>query len=310
MKTTQSDKDVFLAKWLEGEISDSELKNLVSDEDYKAFIKIKAGIDVFVEVEKPLDATFKSIKEKIKVKTNKKPKGKIINLYAKIAIAVAASVVLFFSIQTLFLNTDVEYQSNFGEQQTIALLDGSEVILNAKSQLKYNKNDWKNNREVFLNGEAFFKVQKGSTFTVVTDNGRITVLGTEFNVNSHHKFFEVICYQGRVKVVNNNKKYILTPHKSIRNIHGTTFEENLNLRTIRPTWIDGESNFRSVPLSEVITALENQFNVKINSDSIDDSQLFTGSFDNKNIKVALASVFSAINMNYQIKNKSIYLSKN
>jgi ferric-dicitrate binding protein FerR (iron transport regulator) len=302
----------YLANWMAGELTNNQLKKLVSEEDYNSYIKLKSGIEVFDYLEAPIENTFSKIQDKINSKKeNVVKKHSIVrSLYFKSAIAVAASLVLFFSLYNYLTNSDVIFTADFGEHKTIALLDNSEVILNAKSELTYNKENWKIKREVHLKGEAFFKVQKGSTFTVVTDNGTVTVLGTQFNVNNQHKFFEVICFEGKVKVVNNNKNYILTPNRSIRNINGTASEETLNLSTIQPTWIDGESDFRSVPLNQVITSLENQFNVKINSNTIDSTILFTGSFDNKNIDVALASVFSAINMKYTIKNKTINLSKN
>ena len=308
MNTTQNDKDVFLAKWLEGEISDLELKKLVSEEDYKTFKKIKAGIDVFVEIEKPLDVTFKSIKEKIKVKTIKKPKGKIINLYSKVSIAVAASLVLFFSINNFLFNNDVDYQSNFGEQQIIALIDGSEVILNAKSELKYNKKDWKTNREVFLNGEAFFKVKKGSKFTVTTPNGTVTVLGTQFNVNTNKNFFDVVCYEGSVKVISNNVERIITRNQAVRNNNGLTAYIP-NLENEVPSWVSGQSSFKSVPLSQVIDALHKQFNIDFDSATIDDAIVFTGSFDNKNLNIALASVFETVNVKYAVSKNKIKLFK-
>jgi transmembrane sensor len=309
MKTTQNDKDVFLAQWLEGEISDSELKILVSEEDYKAFIKIKAGIEVFVELEQPLDATFKDILEKIKEKSNKKPKSKIINLYSKVALAVAASVLLFFSINIFLSKNNVSVQTSFGEQQIVTLLDGSEVILNAKSELKYNKKNWETNREVFLNGEAFFKVKKGSKFTVTTTNGDVSVLGTQFNVNTDKNFFEVICYEGKVKVTSHTKEYIIIHNQAVRNINGLVTNYNANLLNKTPPWISGESNFRSVPLSQVISALQKQFNVEFETSNIDKSIVYTGSFDNKNLDLALASVFQTVNIKYTLLNKKIKLSK-
>jgi len=63
------------------------------------------------------------------------------------------------------------------------------VVLNSKSTISFNKTDWKNNRQLTLDGEAYFKVEKGSTFTVNTNNGSVTVLGTQFNVNSTRRFF-------------------------------------------------------------------------------------------------------------------------
>ena len=311
MEQKNTFNDTYLANWMAGKLTNNQLKELVSPEDYNSYIKLKSGIEVFDYLESPLENTFSKIQGKIKSKkeSTAKKQSKVRSLYYKSAIAVAASLVLFFSISNYLTNSDVLFTTDFGENKTIALLDNSEVILNAKSELTYNKEDWENKREVHLKGEAFFKVQRGSTFTVVTDNGTVTVLGTQFNVNNGNKFFEVICYEGKVKVVNSTKDYILTPNTSIRNINGIVTEETLNLSAIQPTWIAGESDFRSVPLAEVIRSLENQFNIKINSNSIDDTLLFTGSFDNKNIDIALSSVFNTINMQYSIKNKTIFLSK-
>lgn len=307
MKTTQNNKDVFLAKWIEGEISNSQLKTLVSEKDYKAFKTIQQGIIACVELEKPLDNTHKKIKTKIK--TVKKAKSKTISFYSKLAIGIAASIILFFSLNTFFGNNEVNFQSNYAEQQVISLLDGSEVTLNAKSNLKYNKIDWKSKREVFLNGEAFFKVQKGKTFTVKTPNGSVTVLGTQFNVNSDKNFFDVICYEGKVKVVNNSKEYIITRNQTIRNSNGIITQKNLNLLNENPTWISGESNFRSVPLSQVISALQKQFNIEFDTTNINDTIMFSGSFNHKNLDMALASVFRTANIKYTQSNNKIRLSK-
>ena len=203
----------------------------------------------------------------------------------------------------------MNFQSNFGEQQIVVLLDGSEVILNAKSEIKYNKKGWEENREVYLNGEAFFKVKKGSKFTVITPNGTVTVLGTQFNVNSTKNFFDVSCYQGKVKVVSDSNEYIITPTKAVRNSNGLITEYNMSELDKTPTWLLGQSSFQSVPLSQVIYALNKQFNIDFETSKIDTAILFTGSFDHKNLDLALASVFEAVNITYTIENNKITLSK-
>lgn len=302
--------DTYLAKWIEGEISDTQLKDLVSSDDFEAYKKLRSGVQLFEYLEAPTDATFVKINEKIS--QNKQPvkkSSKVRSLFTKSAIAIAASIALFFSVNIFLDSRDVLFESNFGETKTVALLDKSEVILNAKSTISYNKKNWSNKRDVKLNGEAFFKVQKGSTFTVITENGTISVLGTKFNVTSEKDFFEVTCYEGKVKVVLQNNEYILTPNKSVRLVNGSIKKETLNLSIKNPTWISGENNFRSVPLKVVIAALEKQFNITIKSNSIDDSIIFTGSFDTTNLEVALASVFKTTGINYQIEKKIIVLSK-
>ncbi|WP_439131107.1 FecR family protein [Polaribacter sp.] len=300
--------DTYLAKWIADEITDNQLKELVSDKDYKAYKNLKIGVHAFEYLEAPYNATLTSIKDKIAAKKPVKKGTKVKSLFAKSMMAVAASIALFFSVSTFLDFSDVTVESDYGEIKTVALLDNSQVVLNAKSNLSYNKKDWKNKRNVNLQGEAYFKVQKGSTFNVITENGIISVLGTQFNVNSQKDFFEVTCFEGKVKVTSGNKIYILTPNKSVRILKGIDTEKTLNLTNTEPNWVLGESDFRSVPLSIVINALEKQFNITIKSNTIDTSIIFTGSFDNKNLKVALASVFKTTNIKYQVKNDTIILS--
>lgn len=301
-------EDTFLAKWIADELSDTEFKQLVSEADYLAYQKIKEGINVYQHIETAdNDFTLKQVKKKISSINTKKKSPKVISIYYKAAIAVAASFILLFGLNNFFFN-DVTNSTNFGEQQTITLLDGSEVILNAKSTLTYNKKDWATNREVTLDGEGFFKVKKGSTFTVNATNGSITVLGTQFNVLNNSNFFETTCYQGKVSVVSDEQKFVLTPTMRVTNNNGivtsTTIQPNQN-----PTWIDGISSFKAVPLKQVILALEKQFNISFKPYNIDDSVIFTGSFDNKNLKSALASVFETVQINYTVKNNIVTLER-
>jgi len=292
--------ETYLAKWLNDEISDKELKNMVSENDFKAFLKIRNGLLKFEAPNFESDKLLTNIKS-----TLPKKKTKIISL--KWGYAVAASIALLFSIYLFDDFKTINYQTSFGQQSTIALLDNSEVQINAKSTLSFQKNKWNKNREVNLKGEAFFKVKKGSSFTVKTTNGNVTVLGTQFTVNSQDNFFLVKCFEGKVRVVQNRDTVFLTKGKAFQNNHSTvkkwTFTEE------SPVWLSGESSFKSVALKVVITSLENQFGVKITSTPIDNTQVFTGSFSHDNLNIALKSVFSPMNIGYEIQNKIVVLSK-
>ena len=87
-------------------------------------------------------------------------------------------------------------------------------------------------------------------------------------------------------------------------VTSTTIQPNQN-----PTWIDGISSFKAVPLKQVILALEKQFNISFKPYNIDDSVIFTGSFDNKNLKSALASIFETVQINYTVKNNIVTLER-
>ncbi len=303
---TKITDDTFLAKWLANEITDDQLKKLVSEKDFIAYKKLQQGISLYENLEDVNEEAYTRLKTKLAIKN----KAKVRNLYYKWAISVAAVILIFITITTTYFSgKTILNKADYGQNNTIALLDGSEVILNAKSEISYQKDNWKTKREVFLIGEAFFNVKKGSTFTVHTKNGSITVLGTQFNVKSTSGYFEVICYSGKVKVTNNNKKYILNPTEGFRRINGNPFE-NINENNTSPNWLSDETSYKSVPLKYVLKDIENQFGVVFNSENINTDLLFTGSFTHKNKEVAFKTIFNAMELDYKIKNnKQVVLSK-
>ena len=193
-QNSHNDKDVFLAKWLAGEFSDDTLKILVSETEYHSFLKIRKGIDTYEALDTSTDDSFNKIQEHI-TKSKQQEIGKVIPLNTnRWLLSIAASIVVLFGLFFILGDDIVTIETNYGEQRTIVLLEGSEVILNSKSTLTYDKDNWENNRELSLEGEGYFKVKKGSTFTVVTDNGNVQVLGTQFNVNSTTDLFEPYCF--------------------------------------------------------------------------------------------------------------------
>ena len=297
-----TNNDFFLAEWLEGKITDIDLRKLVSNEDYYAFLKIKKGLDVFESLEKPLAPSFNSIQNKIESSKIKKLKKRNLQW----GMSIAASMLVLFGLFSVFSNSEISYETSFAQQKTILLLDGSEVQLNAKSKITYSKKDWETHRDLYLDGEAYFKVKKGSTFTVHTNLGTIKVLGTQFNVNANSDFFEVTCFEGKVKVTNNSENFILTPGNKVRKINGDDVEKLFENSSF-PSWTRGESNFKSVPLKYVISELEKQYNIKINASNIDSSSFFTGSFSHHDIDIALASVFKTMNIKYKKKKNRVVI---
>jgi len=291
--------ETYLAKWLNGEISDKEVKTYLSEKDFLAYTKIKNGLEFFTAPE------FDSIKTKKKISSQIQQKPK--NIFHINWYAIAAAILLLI-VSSYFFNAalPIHNQTNYGEQKIIVLNDGSEAILNAKSYIQYPKK-WKTKRELDLRGEAFFKVKKGKSFTVNTLNGTVTVLGTQFNVNSQPNFLLVKCYEGKVKVIQNRDTIYLTKGKAYQNSNNKT--NQWNFTTSDASWLQGESNFKSTPLNIVITNLENQFEINIISDKIDTTQIFTGNFSHQNLGIALKSVFSPMEIDYKTENKKVFLSK-
>lgn len=296
--------DRFLAQWLAGELTDAELKTLVSDEDFRAFLKLKRGLEAHEALEASTATSFDKIQQRI---TNTPAKVKTLN--TSWWIGIAASLIILFGVFAMLRDDMVTVETNFGEQKTIALLDGSEVILNSKSTLTFDEDDWEANRTLTLDGEAYFKVKKGSTFTVKTQNGHVQVLGTQFNVNAVSDYFEVVCFEGKVGVHTQNEDYVLLPSNSVRRINGHNIE-TWDTQKQGPTWVEGESSFKSVPLPYVIATLESQYNIAIDASAVDLSQIYTGSFTHKDLNIALKTVFGSLQIQYVEKEKgNIYLSE-
>ena len=279
-------EESFLAKWLDGTISDVTLKELVSEQDFMEYKKIKNGLELLDELNRPVAPSFNALNNSI----NKKRNFKNTQASFKWGLSIAASILVVLGCYFAFNSLETSHETSYGEQRTISLPDGSEVVLNAKSVINFTEKDWETNRSIQLVGEAFFKVIKGSTFSVQTSNGQVNVLGTQFNVKHTDAFFEVVCYEGKVSVTNNKKEYLLNPGNAIRKINGTD-PEKYTSEKLFPSWVNGESSFVSVPLKYVILELEKQYNIDIDAHKIDDSIIFTGSFSNKDLKLALTSVF-------------------
>jgi ferric-dicitrate binding protein FerR (iron transport regulator) len=294
------EEESFLAKWLDGTISDLTLKELVSEQDFIDYKKIKNGLVLLDELNRPVASSFNAINDSISKKRNFKNTQESF----KWGLSIAASILVVLGSYFAFSFEEITHETSYAEQKTISLPDGSEVVLNAKSAINFTKKNWPNNRIIQLKGEAFFKVKKGSTFSVQTPNGLVKVLGTQFNIKDTDTFFEVVCYEGKVSVTNNKNEHVLTTGNAIRKIDGKN-SEKYDKEDSLPSWLNGESSFLSVPLKYVILELEKQYNIQIDARRIDDSIIFTGSFSNKDLKLALVSVFKTMDIKYSKEKNGI-----
>lgn len=95
------------------------------------------------------------------------------------------------------------FATAYGEMRTLYLPDSSKVVLNGHSTIRY-AGDWtqKGNREVWLDGEAFFDVRHSaaSVFRVHTRELSVDVLGTAFDIRERRGKVEVVLQSGKIKV--------------------------------------------------------------------------------------------------------------
>jgi transmembrane sensor len=228
---------------------------------------------------------------------------KVVPLYKKWMFRAAAIFVLALGITFLLKNFTPQTQTaNFGEKTTFSLPDNSEVVLNSGSEINYKKWNWSNNRRLELKGEAYFRVSKGRRFEVLTNLGKVTVLGTQFNVKARKNRFDVVCYEGRVKVNYANTQILLTHGQSVSFENGKQIQRRTY--SLKPEWMENQICFYKENIRHLLDEVERQYNITIELNTKDTSSLFTGKLPAKDLDVAL----QIISTTYHLKAKKV--SKN
>lgn len=287
--------DILLAKWLNNDITPEELAHLKASPEYASYIKIAEVSAQFKTPTFDEVASFNAINAK---KETLQPKVIALNplkTFLKIAAVFAVIFAGYFYINSL--NTTITTQ--IAEKQTFLLPDQSKVVLNANSTIDYNENNWDKNRNLTLDGEAYFAVSKGEKFNIQTKEGIVSVLGTQFNVFVREDQLNVICYEGLVRVSFNDNAIELPAGNKITIESGSIVHQG-KINAINPSWIKNESSFDNAPLLSVIKELQRQYPIKVTTNNIDLNQRFSGSFSHENITLALRLLCEPLNLSYTI----------
>lgn len=187
----------------------------------------------------------------------------------------AAAIVLIFIIPMIYTRTIV---SQRGEHISYVLPDGSGVTLNADSKLIYKPLMWPLKREVRMDGEAYFEVEKkGTKFLVKSKNGVVKVLGTKFNVLSRGEIYRVSCISGKVQVISGGEAILEKGRIAFRGKDGTLVVEEMGEVKKNISWREGIFYFRSALLEDVINEISRQYDISIEYSEIN-GHLYTGNF--------------------------------
>ena len=156
-----------------------------------------------------------------------------------------------------------------GQRAKITLEDGTKVWLNANTTLTFPNRFSLRQREVSLDGEAFFEVvsSKIRPFVVNTKNYNVKVWGTKFNLSAYSKseIFETSLLEGAVEVLGkeSNDGIVLKPNECVSSRGHSKMEvapiEDMN----HFLWKRGILYFDNLSFSEVVERLELYFDVEI-----------------------------------------------
>ena len=293
----------YLAKWLNNELSEEERKQFEQSEEFASYQKLIEASGRLSAPEFDVEKALADLQER-----RGNEGGKVIHLntfqrFIRVAAAVAAIAVL----SLYFLSSsDTSVRTDFAERSEVVLPDNSEIILNAGSEITYSEKNWEKERTLNLKGEAFFKVAKGKKFQVATEAGTVTVLGTQFNVENRNGYFEVTCFEGLVSVSYQGQETQLAAGDAFLAIRGNIIPADNPSESV-PVWMLDESSFKSTPLTYVLDELERQFDLELTTRNVNLDQLYTGSFSNTNLNLALESISAPSNLEFTIEGKQVLI---
>lgn len=291
----EMDKDYLIKKWLNDDLTEAEQKAFEALPDAGINQKILAGAKAFKASHFSKPGSYEDLKAQLK--PHKTP---VFSLQSyQLLVRIAAILIIGFSATLFYIyNQNVEIATSVSQKTNITLPDGSYVQLNSESVLKYNRFLWKFRRKLYLTGEAFFKVQKGSDFDVKTSKGTVTVVGTQFNVKCRQNIFEVQCYQGIVRVKTPQKTLLLTKGQAVSVIDRKVIQKPVLDQL--PQWLNDSSYFKSAPLAQVFKALEKEYHIQVITQHINLQQTYTGGFVHHNLEQALKEITIPFHLTYSI----------
>ncbi|MGH1433009.1 MAG: FecR family protein [Lewinella sp.] len=295
--------DELLHKWVNGNLSSDEQKEFEQRPEYNSLQKIKRGMGLLFGPELQQEVILANILSDKKTTSSTNNRRRIRYL---LPYAAAAAVLLLIGFFVLRPAAPAVFSTGVAQRSTTVLPDQSTVSLNAESEVSFQVSKWPGEREVQLVGEAFFAVEEGSTFTVNTSVGEVTVIGTRFNVVSRNGLLEVSCFSGEVMV-----QYLLQEiSRELKAGEAIRFSENeppvnwmLDEAEKQASWLDGITRLQTVPLARAVAELERQFGIQIKTNNVDTKRVITVNFQQENLEEALITVFRPLNIRYDIKDK-------
>ena len=243
--------------------------------------------------------------------------------WIKYAAAVAA-IVLFSGIGSLMVSKFITIQpdgiteviASRGERSKVILPDGSTVMLNCGSSLKFPNFFKANKREVVLEGEAFFEVVKSKSipFIVAASDVNVQVLGTRFNVKCYpeDKSIETFLESGSVEVSSDesNNSVVLKPLEAVLYSKTTKLFSEIEIQNgAKSDWTRGILTFNNETIEELANKLERRYDIDIvfGSEGVKD-RIYTGSISDDNLFTVLEAIKFASSINYHVKGKTVTLS--
>ena len=209
-----------------------------------------------------------------------------------------------------------------GGQFSLNLEDGTKVLLNSDSKIKYPVKFIKGKkRQVeLLYGEAFFDVSSsknnnGSEFIVSTKTQKINVLGTKFNVKSYRRddVITTTLVEGKVKVENEENQILLFPNQQSKVDSNSAIIDVSDVDVFQQiSWINGLFSFNDTSLEDIMHTLSRWYDLEFIFKSSNQKKfIFSGILERtksiEDILFIIEKTSSSNEINFEINNKTIII---
>lgn len=330
--------DDLIVSFLSGELKQEERDKLKawineSKTHHKYFLQCQeVWISVLSESESARydqEAAFRRFQQRVATTKSRRMNTKFVRPFGRmwmryVAVVALVGLIAYFSYRQGEGNlrealADIEVVAPLGSQAQMRLPDGTLVMLNAGSCMKYAQDFGVDNREVNLVGEGYFEVAHNEErpFYVRSENLLVKVLGTKFNFRDYPEDRRVIVslLEGKVALRNQIRQEAdrcLMPDERVilDKQDGTMKIESIEQIKADVGWRQGMLSFDEVLLPEVIQTLERNYNVRITleTDSLA-AYRFYGTFHRaeQNIKDVLEALAATGKIHYMLKGNDVIL---
>lgn len=244
--TATIEEEESIKKWIES-----------SDENYADFLRERKMYDALL-----LSAPSKTSKQSFRQHLT----PWIVSTVASIALLVIVTGLFFYneSSKSQLYNTIIVPP---GQRINVILADNTNVWLNANTKFRYPSKFARKNREVYLDGEAWFNVSenKKKPFIVKTEQGEVRVTGTTFNLEAYSRFqnFVTSLFEGSVDIYQNNARLATLQPNQKGMLKGDRYLISNIENTDEYLWRDGLIAFNNMKLEDILFELEKYFDIRI-----------------------------------------------
>lgn len=208
-----------------------------------------------------------------------------------------------------------------GGEYTVFLPDGSSIVLNYESTLRYPIAFSKEKREVqLLKGEAFFNIAKVKAgkqpvpFFVTVNNQVVKVLGTQFNINTYESaYISTTLIEGSVQVSAEKESFNKTLKPGQQLLFNKT-DQTMRVKEVPlegvTAWKEGFFYFENASLQTVLDAYSRWYNIEVENKhpNAEQSDAFYGKIPrNTNLHTALNILKTTTGINYKMENRKLII---